>query len=173
MCYKPSPRSLRNSPQRKRDSSNGKCGTIGNVENLQRNCDKPFQNESESVDYIYTDPRTERKSPISICQFMWNAWLDLPVSDQDYELKPSKVENLKRPRKNMRFDRDFDKEMYRVLKFDRWMSFVFNHKDPAYWHIIVNTAEAVGLNMLVLWNKRVAKRVSKNVKILLQFYAAN
>jgi hypothetical protein len=34
--------------------------------------------------------------------------------------------------------------MYRVLKFDRWMSFVFAHKDPAYWHLIVGAAEAAG-----------------------------
>ena len=34
--------------------------------------------------------------------------------------------------------------MYRVLKFDRWMSFVFAHKDPAYWHLIVGTAERAG-----------------------------
>src|SRR5205085_10646389 len=33
---------------------------------------------------------------------------------------------------------------YRVLKFDRWMSFVFAHKDPAYWHLIVGAAEAAG-----------------------------
>ncbi len=36
------------------------------------------------------------------------------------------------------------REMYRVLKFDRWMSFVFAHKDPEYWHLIVDTAEKVG-----------------------------
>jgi adenine-specific DNA methylase len=36
------------------------------------------------------------------------------------------------------------KEMYRVLKFNRWMSFVFAHKDPAYWHIIVESAENAG-----------------------------
>jgi len=34
--------------------------------------------------------------------------------------------------------------MYRVLKFDHWMSFVFAHKDPAYWHLIVDTAEKTG-----------------------------
>jgi adenine-specific DNA methylase len=28
------------------------------------------------------------------------------------------------------------KEMYRVLKYDRWLSFVFAHKDPALWHLI-------------------------------------
>ena len=34
--------------------------------------------------------------------------------------------------------------MYRVLKFNHWMSFVFAHKDPAFWHIIVDTAEKIG-----------------------------
>ena len=35
-------------------------------------------------------------------------------------------------------------EMHRVLKYDRWMSFVFAHKDPAFWHLIVDTAENCG-----------------------------
>jgi hypothetical protein len=34
--------------------------------------------------------------------------------------------------------------MYRVLKFDRWMSFVFAHKDPEFWHLIIETAEYCG-----------------------------
>ena len=35
-------------------------------------------------------------------------------------------------------------EMARVLKFNRWMSFVFAREDPAYWHLIIDAAEAVG-----------------------------
>ena len=35
-------------------------------------------------------------------------------------------------------------EMSRVLKFNRWMSFVFAHKDPAYWHLIIDAAEKAG-----------------------------
>ena len=35
-------------------------------------------------------------------------------------------------------------EMYRVLKYDRWMSFVFAHKDPEFWHLIIDTAEKAG-----------------------------
>ena len=35
-------------------------------------------------------------------------------------------------------------QMAKKLKFDRWMSFVFAHKDPAYWHLIVDAAESVG-----------------------------
>ncbi len=34
--------------------------------------------------------------------------------------------------------------MYRVLKFDRWMSFVFAHKDPEFWHLIIETAQDCG-----------------------------
>lgn len=35
-------------------------------------------------------------------------------------------------------------EMGKVLKFDRWMSFVFAHDEPAYWHAIIHAAEAAG-----------------------------
>jgi hypothetical protein len=34
--------------------------------------------------------------------------------------------------------------MYRVLKYDRWLSFVFAHKDPEFWHLIIDTAESCG-----------------------------
>jgi hypothetical protein len=30
------------------------------------------------------------------------------------------------------------------LKYDRWMSFVFAHQNPAYWHLIINSAEKAG-----------------------------
>ena len=39
-------------------------------------------------------------------------------------------------------------EMYRVLKFDRWLSFVFAHKDPDFWHLIVDTAESCGFEYI-------------------------
>ena len=38
--------------------------------------------------------------------------------------------------------------MGRVLKFDRWMSFVFAHHEPAYWHAIINAAEAAGFEYI-------------------------
>ena len=34
--------------------------------------------------------------------------------------------------------------MFRVLKYNRWLSFVFAHKDPDFWHLIVDTAESCG-----------------------------
>jgi hypothetical protein len=34
--------------------------------------------------------------------------------------------------------------MFRVLKWDRWLSIVFAHKDPAYWDAIVKAAQKAG-----------------------------
>ena len=80
---------------------------------------------------------------------MWNAWLDLEVTDQDRKLEAIEGGEQKKTR-----DEYVDlltksiTEMYRVLKFDRWMSFVFAHKDPFYWHAIVETAEKSGFEYM-------------------------
>ncbi|MCX8473751.1 MAG: DNA methyltransferase [Sediminibacterium sp.] len=101
--------------------------------------------ENESVDYIYTDPPYGKKIPYLDLSAMWNAWLDLDVSEQDY-----KDEAIEGGECNKSKDEYNDlmaqsiKEMYRVLKFDRWLSFVFAHKDPEFWHLIVDTAESCG-----------------------------
>lgn len=35
-----------------------------------------------------------------------------------------------------------------MLKFDRWLSFVFAHKDPEFWHLIIETAENCGFEYI-------------------------
>ena len=40
--------------------------------------------ENESVDYIYTDPPYGKKIPYLDLSVMWNAWLDLEVTEDDY-----------------------------------------------------------------------------------------
>jgi len=103
------------------------------------------QIEDESVDYIYTDPPYGSKIPYLDLSVLWNSWLELPVTEDDYqleaieggELNKSKVQYAELITNSVR-------EMYRTLKFDRWMSFVFAHKDPAYWHMIVEAAEKAG-----------------------------
>jgi 16S rRNA G966 N2-methylase RsmD len=99
----------------------------------------------ESVDYIYTDPPYGKKIPYLDLSVMWNAWLDLEVTDEDY-----KQEAIEGGEHNKSKDEYNDliaksiKEMYRVLKYDRWLSFVFAHKDPEFWHLIIDTAENCG-----------------------------
>lgn len=99
----------------------------------------------ESVDYIYTDPPYGKKIQYLDLSIMWNAWLDLEVTEQDYELEAIEGgEHNKTKQDYSTLISNSIKEMFRVLKFDRWMSFVFQHQDPAYWHLIVDTAEKAG-----------------------------
>lgn len=99
----------------------------------------------ESVDYIYTDPPYGKKIPYLDLSVMWNAWLDLKVTEEDFEQEAIEGGEHKKSKDDYNnLMADSIKEMYRVLKFDRWMSFVFAHKDPEFWHLIIETAEACG-----------------------------
>jgi len=110
-------------------------GTATNVDFLQ----------DESVDYIYTDPPYGNKIPYLDLSTMWNAWLDLEVTEQDFEQEA--IEGGEHHKSKDQYNglmAQSIQEMYRVLKFDRWMSFVFAHKDPEFWHLIIDTAERAG-----------------------------
>ncbi|MEZ4525151.1 MAG: DNA methyltransferase [Desulfobacterales bacterium] len=101
--------------------------------------------EDESIDYIYTDPPYGDKIPYLDLSVMWNAWLDLEVTDEDRKTEVIEGGRLEKTREQYSdLLAKSIREMYRVLKFDRWMSFVFAHKDPHYWHMIVDTAEKCG-----------------------------
>lgn len=101
--------------------------------------------KKESVDYIYTDPPYGKKIPYLDLSTMWNGWLDLKVTEKDFELEA--IEGGEHDKSKDEYNtlmRQSIEEMYRVLKFDRWMSFVFAHKDPEFWHLIIDTAERCG-----------------------------
>lgn len=101
--------------------------------------------KDESIDYIYTDPPYGAKIPYLDLSAMWNAWLDLEVTEDDY--KNEAIEGGGHSKSKNEYNSliaESIKEMYRVLKFDRWMSFVFAHKDPEFWHLIIDTAERCG-----------------------------
>ena len=101
--------------------------------------------KNESVDYIYTDPPYGKKIPYLDLSIMWNAWLDLDVNETDYKLEAIEGgEHNKTKQEYNDLISESIREMYRVLKFERWMSFVFAHKDPEFWHLIIDTAEKCG-----------------------------
>ncbi|MGR9434773.1 DNA methyltransferase [Rhizobium leguminosarum] len=101
--------------------------------------------ETQSVDYIYTDPPYGSKIPYLDLSVMWNAWLDLTVTRDDFAQEAIEGGELGKTKGDYSaLLAQSINEMYRVLKFGRWMSFVFAHKDPAYWHLIVGAAEAAG-----------------------------
>lgn len=117
---------------------------------------------TESVDYIYTDPPYGAKIAYLDLSVMWNEWLDLQVTDEDYEFEA--IEGGTRDKSKTDYYRliaDSINEMYRVLKFDRWMSFVFQHKDPAYWHLIVETAQKAGFEYVGTITQRTGQTTFK------------
>jgi len=106
--------------------------------------DLSFQ-EDESVDYIYTDPPYGKNIAYLDLSIMWNAWLDLDVTEDDYALEAIEGgEHNKTKHEYKELIAQSIREMYRVLKYDRWLTFVFAHKDPEFWHLIIDTAEQCG-----------------------------
>lgn len=100
---------------------------------------------SESVDYIYTDPPYGSKIPYLDLSVLWTSWLQLPLTTEDFALEA--IEGGEAGKTKSEYSHLLATsiaEMSRVLKFNRWMSFVFAHKDPAYWHLIIDAAERVG-----------------------------
>lgn len=120
-------------------------GTLQNGKIIKGSATELAYIPDRSIDYIYTDPPYGAKIQYLDLSILFNAWLDLPVTPEDYELEAIEGGTLEKDRQNYAdlLTRSLE-EMYRVLKFERWMSFVFAHKDPAYWHLIVETAEKIG-----------------------------
>ena len=119
--------------------------TISNAQVYKGSATSLNKIANESVDYIYTDPPYGSKIPYLDLSVMWNAWLDFQVQEEDYQLEAIEGgEHDKTKEDYAALVSESIEEMYRVLKFDRWMSFVFAHKDPAYWHVIILSAEKAG-----------------------------
>jgi len=119
--------------------------TIANAQIIKASATDLSFIPSESIDYIYTDPPYGKKIPYLDLSTMWNGWLDLEVTEDDYNLEA--IEGGEKQKSKDEYNEliaQSIKEMYRVLKFDRWLSFVFAHKDPEFWHLIINTAESCG-----------------------------
>ena len=99
----------------------------------------------KSIDYIYTDPPYGAKIPYLDLSVMWNAWLDFSIDKSLREKECIEKGSLDKSRDEYyTLMKESLKEMYRVLKFNRWLSFVFQHQDPKLWQLLVDAAEEVG-----------------------------
>ena len=101
--------------------------------------------ESQSIDFIYTDPPYGAKIPYLDLSTMWNVWLDLPV---DSNLKEKEcIEKGSLEKSSEQYQELMTKslkEMYRMLKYNRWLAFVFQHQDPKLWQTIAESAKNIG-----------------------------
>lgn len=100
---------------------------------------------NESIDYIYTDPPYGQHIAYLDLSTMWNAWLNFEVSEQIKQLETIEGGDLNKSKQDyIELLEASIIEMFNVLKFDRWLSIVFAHKDPAYWDAIVKSAQSAG-----------------------------
>ena len=101
--------------------------------------------ESESVDFIYTDPPYGAKIPYLDLSLMWNAWFDFGV-DLNLRKKECIEQGSLNKSKNEYYDlmKQSLQEMYRVLKFNRWLVFVFQHQDIRLWQTLRENAKNAG-----------------------------
>ena len=119
---------------------------------------------AESVDYIYTDPPYGQNIHYLDLSTMWTAWLEFEVTDRAKELEAVEGGDLNKSKENyIDLLSESIEEMFKVLKFDRWLSIVFAHKDPAYWDAIVKSAQKAGFeyvntavqhSVVLSWHKR-------------------
>lgn len=103
------------------------------------------QIEPESLDYIFTDPPYGAHIAYLDLIRMWDAWLGFETTSQDRDAETIENGDAKHsPEHYKRKLADGIAEMFKALKYDRWMSIVFAHREPAMWDTIVKAAEAAG-----------------------------
>lgn len=101
--------------------------------------------KDESIDYIFTDPPYgESIAYFALSQF-WNSWISDSV---DYE-----NEIIIDPYRNKDYDdfakrtADVYKELYRVLKKNKYLSFTFNNRDLNVWKAVLDACNSVGFSL--------------------------
>lgn len=101
--------------------------------------------DSESVDYIFTDPPYGSHIAYLDLSTMWNAWLGFDVKTEDKQLEAIEGGDLNKSRDDYAALLDASlKEMFQVLKWNSWLSIVFAHKDLSYWNVLIEAAQDAG-----------------------------
>ncbi|GAX47576.1 DNA methyltransferase [Pseudolactococcus reticulitermitis] len=98
--------------------------------------------ENESIDYIFTDPPYgESIAYLALSQF-WNSWLDTTV-DYDSEIIIDSYRKKDHVDYGERMLATF-KEMHRVLKDKRYVSFTFHNRDLNVWKGVMDAVKRAG-----------------------------
>jgi hypothetical protein len=104
----------------------------------------------ESVDYVFTDPPFGSNIFYADCNLIAESWLGV-VTEVDDEAVVNRSRGVDRGGKTLQaygavLERAF-REMYRVLKPNRWATVVFQSSDGAVWHAIEEAAARAGFTV--------------------------
>lgn len=128
-----------------------------NFEDLKESGDylltnKPSQNylkliEDNSVDYILSDPPHGNRIPYLELSLLWNSWLKKDVNYDDEIIVSESKERRKDSLNYNKLMNEAIKECFRVLKPERYFSFMFNSLDNDAWNNVIKTFHASGFEL--------------------------
>ncbi|MBN2335630.1 hypothetical protein JXL21_08720, partial [Candidatus Bathyarchaeota archaeon] len=101
-----------------------------------------------SVDYVFTDPPYGDSIPYVELHYMWSSWLDFKVNfDDEIIISNSSI----RKDKNFEFyhkmlSKAF-REIYRVLKPDKWLTVTFHNTDIKIYNSIIKVVILAGFDL--------------------------
>lgn len=100
---------------------------------------------SNSIDYIFTDPPYGESIAYLGLSMMWNTWLDFDVDYQSeiiYDLTRKKDHADYRTRLINAYS-----EMFRVLKPGKYLSFTFHNRNLNFWKTIIDSCLLAGFEL--------------------------
>ena len=101
--------------------------------------------KSKSVDYIFTDPPYGQSISYFGLSMFWNSWLKDSVK-YNKEIIYDPYRNKKYDDYSARLINVF-KEMYRVLKDNRYLSLTFHNRDIRIWEIVISNLQKIGFKL--------------------------
>ena len=103
--------------------------------------------QSNSIDYVFTDPPHGNRIPYLELSLMWNSWLNYDFDlENEIVISESKVRQKNVKDYEQRLKIAFG-EMWRVLKLDGHASIAFNSLDDKTWLSFLNALLAAGFEI--------------------------
>jgi hypothetical protein len=100
------------------------------------------------VDYFFADPPYGNQINFVDLSVLWNAWLDLEVSE---EIREAELIERAHEKDRATFISEFKDAIESIsiaLRPDRWLTLVYKHRDLSLWGEIVSACESSGLQFV-------------------------
>ncbi len=113
---------------------------------------KPSQNhlqeiQDNSIDYILTDPPHGNRIPYLELSMLWNSWLQKKVNYSEEIIVSEAKERKKGIEDYNKLLKDVLIECFRVLKPNKYLSFMFNSLDDKAWINVISSFYEIGFEL--------------------------
>ncbi|MCB0751648.1 MAG: hypothetical protein KDC52_09255, partial [Ignavibacteriae bacterium] len=103
--------------------------------------------ETNSIDYILSEPPHGNRIPYLELSLLWNSWLKKDVNYEDEIIVSEAKERKKDSSDYNKLVNEVIEECFRVLKPNRYFSFMFNSLDDDAWINVIRTFHNVGYEL--------------------------